>query len=75
MNDKQPNNPLHGITLQQIVEELVERHGFLKLREKVKIRAFTHDPSIKSALKFLRRTEWARKEVEALYLADLARKK
>lgn len=75
MNDNQPNNPLHGITLQTIVEELVERYGFEKLSEKVKIRAFTHDPSIKSALKFLRRTEWARKEVEELYLYDLRKAK
>lgn len=74
MND-QPNNPLHGITLQAIVEELVERYGFENLSEKVKIRAFTHDPSVKSALKFLRRTEWARKEVEALYLHDRKRSK
>lgn len=74
MNDPQPNNPLHGITLQTIVEELVEHYGFEKLSEKVKIRAFTHDPSVKSALKFLRRTEWARKEVEQLYLQDLRSK-
>lgn len=74
MTNEQPKNPLHGITLQQIVEELVERYGFEKLSEKVKIRAFTHDPSVKSALKFLRRTEWARKEVEALYISDLRRK-
>lgn len=71
MNDQQPNNPLHGITLQTIVEELVLRYGFEKLSEMVKIRAFTHEPSVKSALKFLRRTEWARREVEELYLKDL----
>ncbi len=70
MSDEQPQNPLHGITLQAIVEDLVERRGFEDLSERVKIRAFTYDPSIKSALKFLRRTEWARREVEALYLAD-----
>lgn len=70
MSDEQPRNPLHGITLQAIVEDLVARRGFEDLSTRVKIRCFTHDPSIKSALKFLRRTEWARKEVEALYLAD-----
>lgn len=70
MSDEQPKNPLHGITLQQIVEDLVERRGFEDLGTRVKIRCFTHDPSIKSTLKFLRRTEWARKEVETLYLAD-----
>jgi uncharacterized protein (DUF2132 family) len=75
MNNEQPNNPLHGITLQTMVEELVERYGFESLSEKIKIRAFTHDPSVKSALNFLRRTEWARKEVEQLYLYDLRRLK
>lgn len=70
MSDEQPKNPLHGITLQAIVEDLVARRGFEDLSQRVKIRAFTHDPSVKSALQFLRRTEWARREVEALYLAD-----
>ncbi len=70
MSEEQPNNPLHGITLKTIVEELVERHGWWELSERVKIRCFSHDPSIKSSLKFLRRTPWARAEVEALYVAD-----
>lgn len=69
--NEQPKNPLHGITLQTIVEELVAHYGFERLSELVKIRAFTHDPSVKSALTFLRRTPWARAEVEQLYLRTL----
>ncbi len=65
---KQPNNPLHGITLQTIVEELVARYGFEQLGRLIPIRCFTHDPSVKSSLKFLRRTPWARSKVEQLYL-------
>lgn len=70
MSEEQPNNPLHGLTLQAILEQLVERHGFDGLAERVKIRCFMFDPSIKSSLKFLRRTDWARREVEALYLSE-----
>jgi uncharacterized protein (DUF2132 family) len=72
MSEEQPNNPLHALTLKTIVEELVEHFGFEELATRVKIRAFSHDPSVSSALKFLRRTEWARKEVERLYLKELA---
>jgi len=68
MTQDQPNNPLHGKTLKAILEELVERHGWAELGERVRIRCFTHDPSITSSLKFLRKTEWARKQVEELYL-------
>ncbi len=64
----QPKNPLHGITLETIVTELVEHHGFTALGEQIDIRCFTQDPSISSSLKFLRRTPWARKKVESLYL-------
>ena len=70
MTDEQPNNPLHGITLKVLLEDLVERHGFAELGRRVPIRCFTNDPSIKSALKFLRRTPWARAEVEQLWLWD-----
>lgn len=70
MTEQQPNNPLHGITLKRIVEDLVEHFGFEELGKRVRIRAFTHDPSVSSALKFLRRTEWARREVEQLYLSE-----
>ncbi len=70
MSSEQPNYPLHGITLRAILEDLVKRRGFEDLGARIKIRCFNYDPSIGSALKFLRKTEWARKEVEALYLAD-----
>ena len=74
MSDEQPKNPLHGITLKTIVEELVERRGWEDLASRIDIRCFSHDPSIGSTLKFLRRTEWARKKVERLYLADLRKR-
>jgi uncharacterized protein (DUF2132 family) len=61
-------DPLHGITLKTIVEELVAHYGFEELGMRINIRCFTHDPSVKSSLKFLRRTPWARKKVEDLYL-------
>ena len=61
-------DPLHGITLEAIVIALVERHGWAKLGELIDIRCFQLDPSVKSSLKFLRRTPWARKKVEDLYL-------
>ena len=67
-SDSGANDPLHGITLEQIVSELVLRHGFQQLGELIDIRCFQLDPSIKSSLKFLRRTPWARKKVEELYL-------
>ena len=70
MSLEQPNYRLHGITLKAIVEDLVERRGFEDLGSRIKIRCFNYDPSISSALKFLRKTEWARKEVEQLYLED-----
>ena len=71
MSEEQPKNPLHGITLKTILEELVERRGWEDLAGRIKIRCFMFEPSIGSSLKFLRRTEWARREVEALYLKDL----
>ncbi len=64
----QKNNPLHGITLDKLLTELVEHYGWDELGYRINIRCFTHDPSIKSSLKFLRRTEWARTKVEQLYL-------
>lgn len=70
MSTEQPNYPLHGISLKTIVTELVQRHGFDKLGSIIAIRCFTSEPSIKSALKFLRKTDWARKRVEQLYLDD-----
>lgn len=61
-------DPLHGITLKDILERLVEREGWPALSKRIQIRCFTHDPSINSSLKFLRKTPWARKKVEDLYL-------
>lgn len=74
MNDKnkpsneQPNNPLHGVKLADIVERLVDEYGWEELGMKINIRCFNYDPSIKSSLKFLRRTPWAREKVERLYI-------
>ena len=65
---EQLNNPLHGLTLKAIVTELVERLGWQELARRVNINCFKSDPSIKSSLTFLRRTPWARAEVEALYV-------
>ena len=64
----QPNNPLHGVKLKDILEELVDAYGWDKLGQTVRIRCFNYDPSINSSLKFLRRTPWAREKVEELYL-------
>ncbi|EMS35350.1 hypothetical protein C943_00123 [Mariniradius saccharolyticus AK6] len=72
--DTQPNNPLHGVRLVDILEHLVNRYGWAKLGEKIPIRCFTHDPSINSSLKFLRKTEWARKKVEELYIRSTQQK-
>lgn len=63
-----PNDPLHGITLQMILEVLVEKFGWEELAERIPINCFSHEPSITSSLKFLRKTPWARAKVEALYL-------
>lgn len=71
---KQPNNPLHGITLEQILTDLVAHYGWEYLGYIINIRCFTQDPSIKSSLKFLRRTSWARTKVEHLYLQMLENK-
>ncbi len=65
---EQPNNPLHGKKLVDILEELVAHYGFEELGQQIKIRCFTHDPSINSSLKFLRKTPWARDKTESLYL-------
>ncbi|MDC6350915.1 VF530 family protein [Zeaxanthinibacter sp. PT1] len=67
----QPNNPLHGVKLEQIIRELVNHYGWTSLGEKINIRCFTHNPSVKSSLAFLRRTPWAREKVEGLYLKYL----
>jgi len=71
MAEEQPKNPLHGKTLEAILEFLVERYGWEDLGEIININCFRFDPSIKSSLTFLRKTPWARKKVEDLYLASL----
>jgi uncharacterized protein (DUF2132 family) len=68
MNEPQPKNPLHGVTLEQIINTLVEHYGWSELATRIKIKCFTSDPSVKSSLKFLRKTPWARAKVENLYL-------
>ncbi len=69
MSEKQVNNPLHGITLEQIVNNLVDVFGWDELGKRINIRCFKSDPSVKSSLKFLRKTPWARSKVEDLYIA------
>lgn len=64
----QPNNPLHGIKLEQIINDLVDHYGWEYMGHEINIRCFTHDPSVKSSLKFLRRTPWARAKIETMYL-------
>jgi uncharacterized protein (DUF2132 family) len=71
MTHDQPNNPLHGITLEAILHHLVDQYGWKEMGRRIKIRCFTDNPSIQSSLKFLRKTPWARKKVESLYLESL----
>ena len=71
MSEEQPNNPLHGLTLKVILEALVERHGWEGLGRRVNIACFHNEPSLKSSLKLLRKTPWAREKVERIYLADV----
>lgn len=73
MTNPQPNNPLHGITLEAILTQLVAQYGWEELGRHIVIKCFTTDPSIKSSLAFLRRTPWARKKVEDLYLQSQKR--
>jgi uncharacterized protein (DUF2132 family) len=68
MGNEQPNNPLHGVKLAEILEKLVEHYGFEELSERININCFKSNPTIKSSLKFLRRMPWAREKVENLYL-------
>ncbi|MEY4012608.1 MAG: hypothetical protein RIT22_1732 [Bacteroidota bacterium] len=71
MENKVSKDPLHGITLQKIVEQLVQFYGFDTLGELIKIKCFNENPSVKSSLTFLRKTDWARKKVEDLYVKTL----
>ena len=71
MTEAQPNNPLHGITLENVLHHLVGRYGWEELGSRIAINCFISNPSIKSSLTFLRKTPWARKKVEDLYLNSL----
>ncbi|MDX5297549.1 MAG: VF530 family protein [Gammaproteobacteria bacterium] len=72
MNREQPNNPLHGITLETVVIRLADHYGWEQLAQNISINCFKNDPSVKSSLKFLRKTPWAREQVEQLYIATFA---
>ena len=69
MADEQPNNPLHGITLEKVVTQLADHYGWEELSYMININCFKSDPSVKSSLKFLRKTQWARDKVEDLYIS------
>ena len=71
MSKQQINNPLHGLTLETIVNSLVDKLGWDELAFRIDIRCFNNEPSVKSSLKFLRKTPWARKAVEDLYLSTI----
>ena len=73
--ETQKNNPLHGVKLEQIINELVAHYGWEYMGYEINIRCFTHDPSVKSSLKFLRRTPWARTKVEEMYLNMLKKRR
>lgn len=75
VSTEQPKNPLHGLTLEAIVTALVDHYGWAELGKHVDVRCFTHDPSVTSSLKFLRRTPWAREKVESFYLWHLREQK
>jgi len=68
MSNQQSNDPLHGVTLEMMLTQLVEHYGWDEMGRRINIRCFNNDPSIKSSLQFLRKTLWARNKVEALYL-------
>ena len=72
--ETQKNNPLHGVKLEQIINELVEHYGWEYMGYNINIRCFTHNPSVKSSLAFLRKTPWARTKVEHMYLKMLKNK-
>jgi len=71
MSEQQPNNPLHGVKLKDVLEYLVKEVGWEDMADEVPVRCFQYDPSIKSSLVFLRKTQWARDRVEALYLETI----
>jgi uncharacterized protein (DUF2132 family) len=69
MTKDQPNNPLHGVTLEMVLTKLFDRYGWDGLAQIIDVNCFKSDPSIKSSLKFLRKTQWARDKVESLYIS------
>lgn len=73
MEKQNSKDPLHGITLKSILEKLVDHYGFDTLGELIKIKCFNDNPSVKSSLTFLRKTDWARKQVEELYIQSLSK--
>jgi uncharacterized protein (DUF2132 family) len=69
--DKNPKDPLHGITLENLLTQLVRRHGWGEMAKRIPVRCFMFDPTIKSSLTFLRKTPWARKRVEDWFIREL----
>ena len=74
VSNTQPKKPLHGVKFEMILTDLVEHYGWEELGQTINIKCFNHEPSIKSSLKFLRKTPWAREKVESLYLRSLGSK-
>jgi uncharacterized protein (DUF2132 family) len=72
MSGEQSNNPLHGVTLESVIVKLVDHYGWDELANRISVNCFKNDPSVKSSLKFLRKTPWAREQVENLYLSTFA---
>jgi len=72
--EEQPNNPLHGIKLAEILDKLVDEYGWEELGDRININCFKSNPTIKSSLKFLRQTQWARDKVEDLYISTIEKK-
>jgi len=73
MTDNQTNDPLHGVKLEQIVTKLADHYGWEELAQRININCFKSDPSVKSSLKFLRKTPWAREKVERLYVTTFSK--
>ena len=74
MENEQPKNPLHGVTLEKVVTRLIEHYGWDGLSQRIDINCFKSDPSVKSSLKFLRKTQWARDKVQSLYVSTFEKK-
>ena len=74
MSKEQPNNPLHRVTIEMVLTKLVDHYGWDGLAQRIDINCFKSDPSIKSSLKFLRKTQWARDKVESLYISTFVKR-